>query len=305
MQGHPDAARPSERFRKFRLTELLRGERIYAFREFYDAKNLLLRYDDRTDYLNYGFWAEGDATPNPSAALVEHLGRALDLGPRDVLVDVGSGLGQPAIDVVERFGVARVVGVNRQPDQVALANERARAAGLSHAVMHHVGDATTLDAAAASTAEAPTAVMSVEVLAEIPDVTRVFERARSMLSPGGRIGFCDVVAVADSGNTLARRALRSSLAWTTATLYGDTWRTEAWYKDALERAGFTGVRVERIGDRVYGPTFAHARARMHALRGRGLPRTATAFAYANLRLLQALYVAGQVEYAIFTAQVPS
>jgi hypothetical protein len=170
-------------------------------------------------------------------------------------------------------------------------------------VTHHVGDVRSIARLADGTR--PTAAISIEVLAEIPDVDEVFRQTRGLLAPRGRIAFCDVVSVAPGSDRLSDRVLRSGLAWTTATLYGDAWRSEDDYRRALERAGFVDVTVERIGSKTYGPTYAHAKTRLREIRERGLPRSATALAYANLGLLDMLHAAGRIEYSVFSARCPS
>jgi hypothetical protein len=72
--------------RPFSLLALLSGTRVYAFDEFYLAKNALLRYDERQDYLNYGYWAAGEGTANPSAALVLEMAKAAGIGPGSIVV---------------------------------------------------------------------------------------------------------------------------------------------------------------------------------------------------------------------------
>lgn len=286
-------------FRPFRLRDMLRGERVYEFAEFYDVKNHVLRYDHRNGYLNYGYWVDGKQTINPSAALVEHVTRGMRLGSEDVLLDIGSGLGQPAVDVAERHGLRRVLGLNVQAKQVELANECAQNAGFADRVQHRVGDACRL-ADTLGDVE-PTAIMSIEVLAEIPNVEQVFRQARAVLPTGGRFSFCDVVTCRAAGDAATVRALRRCLSWTTATLYGDSWRTDAWYRDALLDAGFDEVDVDLIGHKIYPLTYEHARDQLASLHG--VPRSATFFTYANLLTLERLHKLGGVDYAVFHARV--
>ena len=113
---------PESQFRSLCVRELLRGAKVYEFDEFYHIKNALIRYDHRDGYLNYGLWDDGDRTVNPSAALVRHVAAKLQLGPTDVLLDGGAGMGQPDIDIAQAFNVKRIIGINCNAAQVSCAN---------------------------------------------------------------------------------------------------------------------------------------------------------------------------------------
>ncbi|MFN7970738.1 MAG: hypothetical protein U0166_00040 [Acidobacteriota bacterium] len=82
-------------FRTRDLLGLLRGTPVYRYRDFYEVKNALLRYDDRDDYLNYGYWRDGAATMNPSAALVELVADRLELERTTCSSISAAGLGWP------------------------------------------------------------------------------------------------------------------------------------------------------------------------------------------------------------------
>lgn len=283
--------------RPFSFAALLAGARIYEFEEFYDAKNALLRFDDRRDYLNYGMWNAGDATKNPSAELVRALAAAAEVGPGDTVLTLGSGLGQPDLDLAE-LGVLTVVGLNIHPGQVAYANARAREAGLAAVVQHRHADAQRLTEAVGDLN--PTRVLAIESLAEMPDLSAVLAAAYATLAPGGRFAMCDVVVEERPG--LTRRSINRVLTRVTSVLYGDTWRTRSSYVRALRDAGFTGIEARSIGSAVYAPTFRHARRQLRERRR--FPRAATAMtiAYINLRALERLHWMGAVDYAILSAQ---
>src|SRR5688572_7633126 len=70
----------------------------------------------------------------PSTQLdVEEMLRVAAIGPRDVVVDLGSGDGRVVIAAAKYFG-ARGFGVDIDEKLVALANENAREAGVSERV---------------------------------------------------------------------------------------------------------------------------------------------------------------------------
>lgn len=91
----------------------LTGTLIYAFREFYVVLLNVNKLDDgRTGYMNYGFWDEGRSTKNPHASLVKAVIDQLDTQVLNEnakngqvhLLEIGCGLGQPAVDAVCSLG---------------------------------------------------------------------------------------------------------------------------------------------------------------------------------------------------------
>ena len=299
--GNGPARPPVPGVRPFSLLALLGGARIYEFDEFYTAKNVLLRYDTRHDYLNYGYWNAGDTTLNPSAALVREVARTAGIGAGDVVVTLGSGLGQPDLDLVRELDVARVVGINIHAGQVVYANQRARDEGAETRVEHRVGDAR--QAARIAGDVRPTHVLAIESLAEMPDLEAVLGAAFTLLAPGGRLALCDVVIVGRHAG-LVGRAVRRALVGVTSILYGDSWRSVDDYSAALASAGFIDLQVRSIGAAVYAPTYRYARARLSALRGLRRGRAATTIAYANLRALDRLAAMSAIDYAIVSARKP-
>jgi ubiquinone/menaquinone biosynthesis C-methylase UbiE len=289
---------PREGVHPFHLGALLRGARVYEFAEFYRAKNLLLRYDDRCDYLNYGWWADGTGTVNPSAELVTAVARAANVCAGDVVLNLGSGLGQPDVDIARRFGVGRIVGINVHAGQVAHANRRAQAASLGGVIEHHVGSAERL--ATLLQGSIPMRVLAIESLAEMPDLDTVLREAFAALAPGGTLALCDVMTVASRSAGAA--VWRHFLTRTTAELYGDRWRSIDDYTKALAGAGFTEIRTRLIGGQVYPFTFRHARQQFRQLRQVRCRKAAAVLAYANLRALDLLYASGSIDYAILSAR---
>jgi cyclopropane fatty-acyl-phospholipid synthase-like methyltransferase len=276
------------------LVRLALGDPVYRYREFYQVKDALLRYDHRRDYLNYGYWPDGEATPNPSAALVGLVASRLSLRHDDVLLNLGSGIGQPDVDVLRDFGPRRIIGCNVVPEQVSYANARFASLGISDRVVHRLLPAGRAGDELAG--EGVTCAISIEALAEMPGLPGILSGLARLLPAGGRLAFCDVVRTSRRPR-LGGRALMAA----TRLLYGDHWRTEGAYGRLLEDAGFRDVACEPIGGQVYPLTCRHARERMSDPAVRRLPRSARTLAAMNMRSLERLFHAGLVDYAVISA----
>jgi len=70
--------------------------------------------------------------PTPDA-LVEKMLEMAHVGPTDYVIDLGSGDGRTVIAAAQKFG-ARAMGIEYNPDMVALSKRNAEAAGVSHMV---------------------------------------------------------------------------------------------------------------------------------------------------------------------------
>ena len=104
------------------------------------------------------------------------------------LLDVGCGIGGPAISIAEQVG-ASVVGIDLSPVNVATARERARAAGL---------DRVTFEVADAMALAFPDAcfdgVYAFESGCHSPDKHGLVAEQVRVLKPGGRLVFSDWLA---------------------------------------------------------------------------------------------------------------
>lgn len=115
---------------------------------------------------------------SPSAGrVVEGMLSLADVGPRDVVYDLGCGDGRVVIEAARRFG-ARGVGIDLDAQRIAESQENARRAGVEHLVtFRHV------DAMSASLADASVVIMYLP-----PDATlRLAARLEQELAPGSRI----------------------------------------------------------------------------------------------------------------------
>lgn len=136
-----------------------------------------------------GYFGQGSWT---STADYDRLFDALDAGPEDIVLDIASGGGAPALRLAERRG-CRVVGIDRSAEAVAAATRRAGERGLAERVAFKTADA----AARLPFADAEfDAVISVDGLIHLPGRRAVVAEWARVVKRGGRLAFTDQIVSA-------------------------------------------------------------------------------------------------------------
>jgi SAM-dependent methyltransferase len=244
--AHPDL---ESYFVRATLRHALRTRNPYDFIETYLILRDLFGY--KAKYVNLGYWNEGFDTIEPGRQLTLELAGALGLSKGGRLLDVGSGLGQAAVDLCRYYDLERVVGINLNQRQVAFANALARSEELDNRICHIVGDASS-DLGQFSD-QRLTSIIAMECAGHFREPEAFLRAARAVLVPGGRIAISLNVATPKL-SLMQRGLLYAAFGFTPAPL--DTWVTR------LERAGFSDVRTRDLTDIVLvsGLTFALNRA---------------------------------------------
>ncbi|MFF9772004.1 methyltransferase domain-containing protein [Streptomyces sp. NPDC014636] len=139
--------------------------------------------------IHVGFWNDQEDTTGLEDAadrLTDMMIERLQVGPGDRVLDIGCGLGGPAIRLAQKTG-AEVVGISVSRKQVDRANELAEAAGMSGKVSFQHGDAMNLPFDDASFS----AVWMLESVMQMPDRKAALTEAARVLRPGGRLALTD------------------------------------------------------------------------------------------------------------------
>jgi ubiquinone/menaquinone biosynthesis C-methylase UbiE len=149
------------------------------------------------DNFHFGYW-DG---PSDTSSVREATDRFTDLlierlrvGPGDRVLDVGCGIGKPALRVASATG-AGVLGISISELQVGQATEAARAEHMSDRVSFQHADAMAMPFGEASF----DAVLAFESINHMHRPTALDEMAR-VLAPGGRLVLTDVTAPSDGGH---------------------------------------------------------------------------------------------------------
>jgi SAM-dependent methyltransferase len=211
-------------------------------------------------WLNLGLW-EGDgadATEAPVAVrrLVERLGGELPRGG-DVL-DVGNGLAEQDPIIAAVAAARSLTALNVTFSQLRAGRQRLDEAG-AHGVN---GDATKMPFPPASF----DGVISVEAAFHFSSRDRFFAEAFRVLRPGGILTMSDIATNRyPRGPREALAALTQMRAWGLGVHAAASAGVIA---ASAERAGFTDVRTERVGERTIGPALRFVHGRLDRERGR-------------------------------------
>lgn len=127
-------------------------------------------------------WSE--LVERAAGAVSERLLDMAHVGPGDRVVDLGTGVGEPAARAARRVGESgKVVGIDLAPQMIAAGRRRMRRLGLDGIVSLQVGNAGDPKLPAGSF----DAVVSRWVLMLVPDLGGALQRIRPLLVPGGRL----------------------------------------------------------------------------------------------------------------------
>lgn len=259
--------------------------------------NLMNGAEAATRWTNLGHWARGRSYPEAARELARRVGRAAGLRPGDVVIDYACGHGDSLALWVREFGVARVIGVEADPEAAAAAARRVHQWGLTERIRVHTGSAESF----LSAREAPdaTAVVSVDAAYHFADRAGWLRRLSSSLAAGTRLGFSDIALSPDARQSAFVRAMARRAAIPEANL----WTAEE-VAGACAAAGITSVEIDQCGRDVLGGFARHAvrsapRWALHPALG-GLRALGTAAALLLLRRgerLGYLIVAGRTARA--------
>lgn len=150
--------------------------------------------------------------------LVDKMMDMAQVGPNDIVMDLGSGDGRNIIAAAKRGATA--IGVEFNPDMVALSNRLAKEAGVAGKATFVEGDMFTADISKAT-------VMALFLL---PDNLRKLSDKFYNLKPGSRL-VLNTFAIPDWEADVSETIQGECVSWCTSLLYivpakvGGTWKT--------------------------------------------------------------------------------
>ena len=175
-------------------------------------------------------FGEGYLSPRGEHGTVELARRA---APREHsrVLDVGSGLGGPAIWLAANIGCS-VTGLDLVASNVDTAKALAAARGVGHLACFQQGDATDLP----FEADSFSMVWGQDAWCHAPDRDAVIAECARVLRPGGEIAFADWVLIGEDDDFYRQCVLPAMSCLSYETVEG--------YTDLLERHGFVDIETE-------------------------------------------------------------
>jgi cyclopropane fatty-acyl-phospholipid synthase-like methyltransferase len=248
--------------------------------------------------VHYGFWYEdtkslGEAVRNTDRLVVDLLG----IGPDDVVLDAGCGVGGTSLYIAETTG-ARVYGLTLSSVQLEIAKSNAAKSPAAGRLTFAQEDYSATSFAD----ETFTGVFGIESVCHANDKADFLREAYRVLRPGGRIvvvdGFLDRERLTSSEQRLYEKLIAG---WVVPNL-----ASRARFEDQLRGAGFTGIRfldmrryIGRSIERIY--RFSWLLAPLNVLGGRlGLTRPNLSARYQKL-----FFDTQAAIYGVFFAEKPS
>lgn len=276
------------------LSLALRGH-PYDFVETYEILRAAYGYSSAS--VNLGLWraalAPSREALDPGQRLVRHLvDHAAARAPHDIL-DVGSGLGQAAVDLARWFESARVRGANINERQLSYANALAHSHGVSNRVQHVRADACG-GLRAAFGAEAFDLALAVECVGHFASPASFLGDLRDVLRVGGALACC---------MNVARGPLPLSLRTVLSATYGFVPRPLAEWAELCRAAGLEVSAEGDLTEPVLVEGIAQVRARLATDEVRAaVPFGARALLRAQLEVARSAVERGALGYAYLVAR---
>jgi len=244
--------------------------------------------DDGHGYnAHLGYWdtPESEFTFDEATdRLTDIMAERLRIGAKSRLLDVGCGVGAPAVRIARRTG-AEVTGISVSQEQVTRANALARSTSLEDRVAFRQANAMELPFADGSF----DAVFALESMPHMPDRVQVLQEMRRVLRPGGRIVLTDFY----------RRPSPSTAVHPLRKVMGSTTVQIEDYPAVLRASGLQFVEMLDITDETVQKSFSVLAERAEGL---GLePEDAEATCYFNP---QAVIDAQLLGYLLVVARRP-
>jgi microcystin synthetase protein McyJ len=191
-------------------------------------------------YLNFGWWEKAGTYIEAAEALIHKMAEILGLNDQSRLLDVACGMGAQDVYLHRHFG-AEIDGVEILWNQVQVALERVRQAGMEGKVRIHHGTATKLPFKRNSF----THVLATEGSQHFNTREDFFREAFRVLMPKGVIALADFTIKRPARSLLEKIVVKAAQHFW-ACPNANVYNAEI-FKQKLEKSGFINVSISEEG----------------------------------------------------------
>ncbi|NIL56179.1 SAM-dependent methyltransferase [Salinispora arenicola] len=247
--------------------------------------------------LHHGYWEDASENVSVTGAanrLTDKLADLLTIEAGDRVLDLGCGIGEPAIRLATAHTI-EVVGISISGRQVERAQERAVSAGLADRLSFELADAMDLP----YPEESFDIVWALESLHHMPDRAHVLRQMTRVLRPGGRVAIGDFMLLPSAGGYEAGAARVNEASKGVLSVIG----LDA-YLAMIRAAGLVPVATEDVSKHTR-PSWAKAEERFAALREQAVPHIGKEQFDLTLARFRAFSQEPALGYALLTAHKPA
>lgn len=245
--------------------------------------------------LHHGYWdgtSDDASLEDATNRLTDKLSGLLNIQPGDRLLDLGCGIGEPAIRLATAYDID-IVGVSISERQVRRANDRAASAGLASRLAFQLADAMDLPFAD----ESFDIVWALESLHHMPDRWHVLRQVARVLRPGGWVAIGDFLLVPGAEQRPDTAGMPANAASGLSVVGRDD------YLSGIRAAGLVPQAIEDVSEHTR-PSWGKAAARFEALRDRAEPHIGAQQFDLTLARFRRFSADPTLGYALITARKP-
>jgi 27-O-demethylrifamycin SV methyltransferase len=247
--------------------------------------------------LHHGYWedASDDASLEEATdRLTDRLSAMLTIEPGARLLDLGCGIGEPAIKLATAHDI-EVVGVSISERQVRRANERAADIGLADRLSFQLADAMDLPFPDGSF----DIVWAMESIHHMPDRWHVLRQAARVLRPGGQVAIADFLLVpGPDGGTPDPERVREASKGVLSVVGLDE------YLHQIREAGLVPQATDDVSAHTR-PSWGKAAVRFEALREQAVPYIGVEQFELTMSRFHSFSAEPTLGYVLLTARKPA